>query len=237
MSVKVEGDASVSDVVQQAFTTEQVLALTGVTRRKLAYWLDHEVVTADVDRARGRGHVRLFAFRNLLEVRVAVWLRDEVSLQLLRKIVQRFREQGVEKPLADLSFAVLESTVGRQRREVVVQQPDGSWEHGESGQKIMEITVPLRRFAAELETAIEKNWRRRRAVGKVERRRGVLGSTPVLAGTRVPTRAIWALHRAGYDIAQITENYPGLEAGDVQAALDEEQHRRHRDSAGRDKTA
>lgn len=223
------------DVVQQAFTTEQVLAVTGVTRRKLAYWLEHEVVTADVDRARGRGHVRLFAFRNLLEVRVAVWLRDEVSLQLLRKIVQRFREQGVEKPLADLSFAVIERTSGRHRRDVVVQQPDGSWEHGESGQKIMEITVPLRRFTAELETAIKKN--RRRAVGTVERRRGVLGSTPVLAGTRVPTRAIWALHRAGYDITRITQSYPGLEPGDVQAALNEERQRRHRDNAGRDKIA
>ena len=41
----------------------------------------------------GAGAVRLWSFQNLLEVRVALWLRDRVSLQLLRKIVQSFRKR------------------------------------------------------------------------------------------------------------------------------------------------
>ena len=35
------------------FTSEQVMRLTGVSRRRLTYWLDHGIVSAEVDEARG----------------------------------------------------------------------------------------------------------------------------------------------------------------------------------------
>lgn len=207
-----------------AFTAEQVMRLTGISRRRLAYWLDSGILAADVDAARGRGHVRLFSFRNLVEVRVALWLRDKVSLQLIRKIVARLRRgDGPDRPLVELRFAVIEDRSGRRppRHEVIVQGPDGSWEEARSGQKVLEITVPLQAFAEELHEAAEKDRRRRRRAGKVERRRGVLGSTPVLAGTRVPTSAIRSLRNAGYSVDRILRNYPGLTKADVRAALQE----------------
>ncbi|MBV8161053.1 MAG: DUF433 domain-containing protein [Acidimicrobiia bacterium] len=216
-----------------AFTAEQVMRLTGISRRKLTYWLESGILVADVDAARGRGHVRLFSFRNLVEVRVAIWLRDKISLQLMRKIVARLRcGGGPERPLVELRFAVIEDRSGRRppRHEVVVQGPDGTWEQARSGQKVMEITVPLQQFAEELVAAAERDRRRRRRAGKVERRRGVLGSTPVLAGTRVPTRAIRSLHEAGYSVERIVRNYPGLTRADVRAALQE-------DSTGRARRA
>jgi uncharacterized protein (DUF433 family) len=202
------------------FTTDQVLRLTGVSRRRLGYWLDHDILVADVDEARGRGHVRLWSFRNLLEVRVAVWLRDKVSLQLIRKMVGKLRSlEGLEHPLTDVSFAVVEAAHKSGRQDVVIRRSDGSWETWAEGQKVMEVTVPLRRFADELRDAANADRAARRRVGQVERRRGALGSTSVLAGTRVPTMTIWSLHEAGWSTERILDNYPGLEAADVEAAL------------------
>jgi uncharacterized protein (DUF433 family) len=211
------------------FTTEQVIRLTGISRRRLAYWLDRDIVAADVDEARGRGHVRLWSFRNLVEVRVALWLRDKVSLQLIRAMVGKLRGlEGLDHPLADVSLAVVETTRKARRQDVVIQQADGSWETWAEGQKVMEVTVPLRRFADELRQAADVDRRSRRQVGAVERRRGALGSTPVLAGTRVPISAIRSLHQAGWSTERILASYPGLEAADVAAALGSHEKRSRR---------
>ena len=215
------------------FTTDQVMRVTGISRRRLAYWLDHGILAADVDEARGRGRVRLWSFRNLLEVRVALWLRDKVSLQLIRAMVGKLRAlEGLEHPLTDVSFAVVESTRKARRQDVVIQQPDGSWETWAEAQKVMEVTVPLRRFVDELRQATDLDRRSRRQVGAVERRRGALGSTPVLAGTRVPTSAIRSLHEAGWSTERILENYPGLQTADVDAALRTEEKQPRRQRAG-----
>ena len=39
----------------RAFTSEQVMRVTGISKRKLNYWLDNGIISADIDEARGRG--------------------------------------------------------------------------------------------------------------------------------------------------------------------------------------
>lgn len=212
---------------QGVFTTEQAIGLTGITRRQLDYWLRTSLITADIASGDGRGTVRLFTFQNLLEIRVAAWLRDQLSLQLIRKIVGHLRAQR-DHPLAELQFAVVEAEpdrTGAHRRDVIVQQADGSWEKW-TGQQMLTVRVPVRRFSDELSKAAARDRSNRRRVGQVEKRRGVLGSAPVLAGTRIPTAALWRLHDAGYSTERILENYPGLKRADVKAALEEERRRR-----------
>jgi uncharacterized protein (DUF433 family) len=205
------------------FTSEQVMRLTGISRQKLAYWLQTRILFAEMEAAKGRGRVRLYSFRNLVEVRTAMWLRDKVSLQLMRKILDKLRrELEGGSPLADMRFGLVETTSGFR---VVVKRSDASWELWESGQQFLEIAVPVGKMGDQLVRAVERDRRARRRAGKVERRRGVLGSTPVLAGTRIPTRAIWSLHRAGYDTDRIVANYPGLTPLDVQKALEYERGR------------
>lgn len=208
---------------RRAFTTEQVLRITGVSRRKLAYWLDREIVSADVDVARGRGHVRLWSFRNLVEVKVALWLRERVSLQLIGRIVEVLRKEGYSQPLAEVRYAVVDTGKPRRPTEVVVQHLDGSWALPVGGQVVFEGVLPLAQFADELTRAALREARASRQAGVVEQRRGALGSAAVLAGTRIPTKAIARLHDAGWDEARILENYPGLTSADVSAALSAEQ--------------
>jgi uncharacterized protein (DUF433 family) len=44
-------------------------------------------------------------------------------------------------------------------------------------------------------------------------------NAPVLAGTRVPTAAVWNLHRAGYAVGAILREYPRLKPADVEVAI------------------
>ncbi len=202
-----------------AWTTEQVLRITGVTKRRLGYWLDRGIVTAEIDEARGRGHVRLWSFSNLVEVKVALWLRDRVSLQLIGKIVERLRTAGLDRPLAEIRFAVVDTGKVGRPNDVVVQQSDGTWETPIDRQIVMEVVLPLRRFEEELREASERDRLRRRQPGKVERRRGKLGSAEVLAGTRIPVEAIRRLSEAGWTTDRIIENYPGITTRDIDAAV------------------
>jgi uncharacterized protein (DUF433 family) len=205
----------------RVFTSDQVQRLTGITRRKLDYWLKAGVVTAEIDAAKGRGRVRLYSFQNLIEIRTALFLRDLVSLQLLRKLVGKLRVAlKLESPLAEVSLGVIRTGRARTPYRVVVKGPDGQWEHWESGQLFMEFAIPVQEFASQLASAAERDRRARRQPGKIERRRGVLGSAPVLAGTRIPTRAIWSYHQAGFGVERILEDYPGLTEADVHAAIE-----------------
>jgi uncharacterized protein (DUF433 family) len=211
-----------------AFTADQVIRITGLTRRKLEYWIETGVLNADVNMAKGRGHVRLFSFQNLIEARTAAWLRDKISLQLIRKIIRRLRDAGLDRPLTSVRFGVIEFAEhsGNERYEVVLERPEGGWESWRHpGQLILELTVPIEAFAAALRSEATADRVTRRRVATIERRRGVLGSTPVLAGTRVPTRAVWNLARAGLDAQAIAAEYPGLTIADVTAAIEYEEGR------------
>jgi uncharacterized protein (DUF433 family) len=202
---------------QQAWTTEQVLRITGVSRRRLAYWLDRGILTADIDEARGRGRVRLWSFSNLLEVKVALWLRDRVSLQLIGTIVNRLRAEGTKQPLAEMRFAVVDTGKPKRPTDVIIQRADGPWELSDH-QVVMEGVLPLTQFAEEVRRESERDRARRRQPGRIERKRGRLGSTDVFSGTRVPVAAIRRLRAAGWSDARIIENYPGLTRRDLAAA-------------------
>lgn len=202
-------------MTNQAFNSEQVIRLTGITRRRLNYWIESEVISADVDAARGRGHVRLWSFQSLVEVRVAVALREELSLQRLRKVVQALRREGLPSPLAQVRVYVQKTKRGDR---VVIRRPDGSLSEPLTGQQVMELPLPLDEYAAEIQTAVEADRKRRRQVGEVERRRGRLGSAPTFAGTRIPVAAVQRMLKAGRSDDEILADYPGLDAADIEAA-------------------
>ena len=54
--------------------------------------------------------------------------------------------------------------------------------------------------------------------GEVERRRGVVGSRPVIAGTRITREAIGRMLAAGWDDQRILQEYPDLTAADLSLA-------------------
>ncbi|HEY3606612.1 MAG TPA: DUF433 domain-containing protein, partial [Pseudonocardiaceae bacterium] len=54
-------------------------------------------------------------------------------------------------------------------------------------------------------------------VGQTERRRGTLGSKPVLAGIRIPVDTVRRYLQAGRSTAAVLEAYPDLTEADIEA--------------------
>lgn len=208
----------------RAFTTRKVLALTGLTARQLQYWDDQRFLSPSLRRKRGPGRRRLYDFRDLVSLRVAADLRrGGISLQVIRGVVEHLRTLDYKDPLSELRFW---STGGRLYFEEAGTVREGR----RPSQTIAELVIPFAEIVRELDNEIVR-LDADRAIGKVERRRGVLGSKPVIAGTRIPVESIQRLHDDGADESEILEMYPDLTRPGVRAALAEERTPR-RASAG-----
>jgi len=82
--------------MQESFTSQDVIRLTGITARQLQWWDERGIVVP----AR-RGHRRAYSFEDLTEVAVICELRSKgFSLQRMRKVV-RFLQKEFSKRLAE----------------------------------------------------------------------------------------------------------------------------------------
>ncbi|MCL5961066.1 MAG: DUF433 domain-containing protein [Chloroflexi bacterium] len=198
-----------------AFSVEQVCRLTGLSISQIRYWDRQGFFTPQyVDDSRRRPFSRVYSFRDVVGLRTLALLRNKhhVSLQELRKVGAWLREH-YESPWASLTFYVgggkifFDDPHDRVRR--VGALPEQTAMH-----------IEMERIAGETREALSQ-LRERRAedVGQITRNRYVLHNAYVVAGTRIPTSAIWNFYRAGYSIDDIIQQYPRLTPDDVRAAL------------------
>lgn len=65
-------------------------------------------------------------------------------------------------------------------------------------------------------------------IGRIDRNRYIADNQYTLAGTRIPTEAIWEFHEDGYPVDEILRQSPQLTVEDVRAAVDFEQRQRQK---------
>lgn len=189
-----------------AFTTNEAQRLTGLSARRLQYWDETNFIRPSVAARQGRGWPRLYSFRDLIQLRVAVQLRDRLSLQALRRLKAAL---DTEAPFATVRFALLQDD------EVVYLGPEGHYEAARKpGQIVLEFEVPLREIRSTLQRDVEQ-LRVRKGAGRVEKRRGVIGNQAAFAGTRIRPEAVSRAIAAGWPDSQILEEYPDLRAADI----------------------
>ena len=83
--------------MQDSFSSQEVIALTGVTARQLQWWDERGVVKPERE-----GHRRLYSMKNLTEMAVICELRRKgFSLQGVRKVL-RFLQRECGKGLAEI---------------------------------------------------------------------------------------------------------------------------------------
>lgn len=152
-------------------------------------------------------------------LRTIAILRERVPLQELRRVGEWLRAYS-DAPWSSLRLGV-------SGRQVTFTDPStGVDREARTGEQAV-FSVALERVAAEMGRAADKLRTRRRAqVGQIERHRHVVHNKAVLAGTRIPTVAIWNFHRAGYDAGAIIKEFPRLKPADVRAAIAFEEERR-----------
>lgn len=208
-----------------AFTAEHICRLTGLSVRQLRYWDTTEFFRPEIlDEHQRRAFGRIYSFRDLVGLRAIAVLRNHhrVPLQELRKVGGWLLSHH-ETPWSGLRFALSGGKVA------FTEPGTSTWlEAKGGGQTIIEIA--LEPIANDMQKASEVlRARRSDQVGQVARNRYVVHNAWVVAGTRIPTEAIWNFHTAGYDTAAIIREYPRLTERDVIAAIEFE--------AGRHKAA
>jgi len=93
--------------VIDSFNSKAVSKIIGLPMRVIDYWDRTSFIKPSISEASGYGSVRLYAFTDLIQFRVAKFLRDQgVSLQKMRKSLNYLRKHlpRVENPLAQLRF-------------------------------------------------------------------------------------------------------------------------------------
>ena len=93
-------------MMRAIWTTRAASQVSGASLRQLQYWDETDVVQPSLSRpASDTGHLRLYGFQDLVELRVLVAMRkDGLSLQRIRRglIYLRFRMPSVGRPLREM---------------------------------------------------------------------------------------------------------------------------------------
>jgi DNA-binding transcriptional MerR regulator len=205
-----------------AFTTDHVRRLTGLSPRVLRYWEETDVFHASyTDDHPRRPYRRLYSFRDVVSLRTLALLRRQHNVELdeLRK-VGRFLAKHADASWASLRFRLA-------GRHVVFDDPETGV--AVSGRPLGQAVIPfeLEEIAREAE-ADAKRLRERvpEDFGRIARHRYVLHNAWVVAGTRIPTSAIWSFAEEGYDSDAIMREYPQLQQVDIDAAIAHERRLR-----------
>jgi uncharacterized protein (DUF433 family) len=191
-----------------AFTRDRAAAAARLSPRRAEYWANTGVAAPTLKRQVSPGKtVRLYAYPELMSLMIAAELnKQSVPLRHIRRVIEHLRARGFDSPLTQLTFAV----VGK---ELYFQHPDGEWESSlRPDQVIIRQVLDLEPIRARIRSAAT---RRDDEIGRIEKRRGVLGGKPVVAGTRIPTETVTNYLAAGRTPEEIVESFPSLRVEDV----------------------
>jgi DNA-binding transcriptional MerR regulator len=97
-----------------SFNSKTVSKIIGIPIRVIDYWDRTNFIKPSINEATGYGSVRLYSFTDLIQFKVAKFLRDQgLSLQKIRKSLHYLRKHlpEVEIPLAQLRFLTNGETI------------------------------------------------------------------------------------------------------------------------------
>lgn len=196
-----------------AFSVEQTVKLTGVSKTQLRYWdLQGFFSPSEYEVIHGRQYGRVYTFKDLVSLKVLNDLRNKarVPLGLLRDIKDKWNAMGDDVWTSQTLYAV--------NKRVVVESP-GGLEDALSKQKV--LTISIKAESEEMKSNVHKLFQRdHENVGHIIKKRRVASNKPVIAGTRIPVKTIQAFAARGFSVEEILKEYPSLEKDDVLAAIE-----------------
>lgn len=199
----------------RAFDADHVVKLTRLSHAQLRYWDRTGFFRREFGSTQRTPFARIYSFQNVVGLRTLGILRRDykIPLQHLRKVAQELHRHR-NAPWAELSLHVL-------GRQVYFQEPEsGRVRRALDGQYAL---VPLKRIVEDVADAANRlRDRDDKQIGRIERNRNVVHNAWVVAGTRIPTKAIQRFHEAGYSAKKIIREYPSLTKRDIEAALKHE---------------
>jgi len=93
--------------LNNSFNSKMVSKIIGIPTRVIDYWDRTNFIKPSINEASGYGSMRLYSFSDLIQFKVAKFLREQgLSLQKIRKGLNFLRKHlpEIEKPLVQLRF-------------------------------------------------------------------------------------------------------------------------------------
>jgi len=137
----------------EGYSAKQVTAVTGVSYQTLNHWARTGLVVPSIAEAAGTGTERIYSFRDLIALKLAVELRNGgVGTRAVRKVIDFLRSSnGLENPLAEARLVMTANDVVlvRSSKELisVLKKP---------GQAYLAFVVDLPRTVIALREAAER---------------------------------------------------------------------------------
>ena len=204
---------SVNQVVS-AFTENQASRLTVISVHQLRYWDRTQLFSPQfAAKDRRSPYSRVYSFQDIAALRVLNVLTNQysVSVQHLREVSRKLCSMD-NGAWARTTLYVLKKKVN------FVDPEDGKRKEVVSGQYA--IGIDLEQVMSDTKRDVEKiSVRESDKIGKIEKSRFVVSNSSVIAGTRIPVKAIKSFADAGYSVEQIIREYPSLSAEDIVAAI------------------
>jgi uncharacterized protein (DUF433 family) len=199
--------------VISAFSADQVVKLTGLSIRRLAYWDDLGFFRPQyAAEDRRTPYSRIYSFKDVVGLRTLSVLKRvyKCSLPHLREVAKALSEYS-KTPWADLTLYVL-------KRKVYFNEPETGLARGVlDGQYSL---LPIKSVMEDVRREAEcLKHRASDQIGRVEKNRYVSHQADVIAGTRIRVATIIHFLEAGYSAADIIKEYPSLTEADIEAAM------------------
>lgn len=189
------------------YTAAEAARIAKVPRSTVDYWAKTSLVFPSGRKKRPR----LYTFQDLRDLVVAQQLRDQgARVQDFRAALQYVRSIDYVERLAQANFWVSDGQL--------LYKPKGDLvAPHRHGQRVFEISMPkvFQQLGASLASPTVL-----RPFERVLIDPNVRGGTPVIEGTRIPTRLIRELSEDGLDAQEVIDLYPRLTVADVEAALE-----------------
>ncbi|MEV6984231.1 DUF433 domain-containing protein [Sphaerisporangium sp. NPDC051017] len=195
-----------------AYSPTLAAALSGATLRQLAHWR----------KSAGRGAVLvpeisdvrpiLYSFRDVVALRTCVKLRNDTSLQRIRRALDTLRDDLRERDHLSAYQLVADGS------SIYLVEPDQATDlvHRKANLVIHEMVDVLRPF-----------YRDGRHIPDLLRPRdhvtvdpAIRGGVPVIEGTRIPYDEVAALLRDGVPAERVSDFYPNVTASAAMDAAD-----------------
>ncbi len=200
-----------------AYPSPVTAALTGASVRQLSYWRHAHKGRAPLfvpELASGRRV--LYSYRDVVALRMFVYLREETSLQRIRRGVAWLQ---ATRPDTHLSTHRLKT--GPRGKTIVWISPEGDFfdvvEHpGQQGIPVVMEAV-FSRFVTRTGRPVPELAT---PTPGVEVDPQIRGGYPVVAGTRIPYHVVAGLKADGVDAADIAKLYPGVRPEGVDGAVE-----------------
>lgn len=201
------------ETVVFAFSADNVIRLTGLTKSQLQYWDKLGFFPPQyASEIRRSPYSRVYSFRDVVGLRTLSLLRNKhkISFQRVRKFAER---------LTNYDTALwAKSQVYVLGNELYVGHPGNEFAQNRDGQ--LAPVVFLKNVIGEIERGMnELRQRAPNQIGKISKNRFVARNAATVDGTRIPVATIKRYSKAGFSTSEILDEYPSLTEDDVKAAL------------------